>query len=160
MKTPVGKWLEYMNSQIDFYNSNGIQSREDIESIWESYKSSWSSRIIRSLKDKVKSVLNYSLEKKWFITNSGNIFNTRELLEDEYSKLQFDLYILLKVVGHSKFYFPRTYFDDLLVIKSEKKFEVDLPTSYAGFPLKEFNLSISENGLENRTFNVVTYDKG
>ncbi|RZK22690.1 MAG: hypothetical protein EOO43_09345, partial [Flavobacterium sp.] len=115
MRTSFENWLDYMNSQIDFYNKNAIQSRSEIEKVWKSYKLNWKSKAIKRIKDSVKGLMNYSLEKKWFVESSRSIFVTRELLADEYSKLQFDLYILLKVVGHNKFYFPRNHFEDLLI---------------------------------------------
>ena len=94
-------------------------------------------------------------ELEWFNKNSENLFNTRQILEDEYSKLQFDLYVLLKVVGYNKFFFPRTYFDDFITIESKDEFTSELPKEFSGFPLSNYKVSINNSSAEKLVVNLV-----
>ena len=156
MNLSCSNWQQYINSQIDFYNTKKLTLRTDKEFIWNSFNPNLISFSISKLKDFVKKSIKYSLERKWFNNNVELLFQTREILEDELSKLKFDLYIVLKVVGHNKFFYPKSNFTDLLLINSESNFDNILSSLYGGFLLKNYNIIINEGSL-NENINVVTY---
>jgi FkbM family methyltransferase len=157
MNLSINKWQKYINNQIDFYNKNGITIRKDGEFIWDTYTPSLINIGINKLKDFIKRIIKYNLERKWFNSNYELLFTTREMLQDEISKLKFDLYIVLKVVGHNKIFYPRTNFSDFLHVNEETIFDSNLSANYGGFSLKQFNLSVQNSAGNYNKINVVTY---
>lgn len=157
MNSKLNNWQNYINSQIEFYNRNSMQKRKDNTFIWNSFNPSYSSFSIMRGKDFLKKLVNYDAERKWFNNFVELLFSTRELLEDEISKLKFDLYIVLKVVGHNKFFYPRTDFTDIITVNSFKNFENNLSDKYGEYSLREFNVSINENSVQNKKVNLITY---
>lgn len=130
MNTSYENWHNYIVSQISIYKTKRSSKRKDSEYIWDWYNSVTRTRPLVYIKTIVKWIIRYSSEQRWFDINSELLFTTRQVLDDEYSKMQFDLYILLKVVGQERFYFPRNYFDEFISILSEDEFTFDLPKNY------------------------------
>ena len=150
-------WLNYLNSQINFYRYKSSTNRNDDEFFWNWYNSLQKSGLLVKLKKVVKFILRFSSEYEWFNKNSELLYSTRRILEDEYSKLQFDLYILLKVVGHKRFFFPRRHFDEFISILKEEEPTFDLSKDYAGFPLKQYTIKINDSSTNDLTIKIVTY---
>ncbi len=147
-----------MNSQICFYKSKKNTKRTDDEFYWSWYSSVQPKSNLAQIKTAVRTFVNYTPWYKWFIQNSELLFATREILEDEYSKLQFDLYIILKIIGHNKLFFPRYHFDDFITIFNVEEFDSDLPKDYGGFPLKKYTIKIDDSSQINQEIIVVTYE--
>lgn len=158
MNDSHGNWLNYMNSQINFYNNKNITKRTDDEFFWTWYNSAKTNNYLAKFKSVVKKLIKYNPGHQWFNSKSDLLFNTRQILEDEYSKLQFDLYVLLKIVGHNKFFFPRNYFYDFISIISEEEFTFDLPKDCSGFPLKKYAVKIADSSKCYSQVNVITYE--
>jgi FkbM family methyltransferase len=157
MNQSINKWQKYINSQIDFYNKNGLTLRKDDEFIWDTFNPGLITVNFNKLKDFIKRNIKYNLERKWFNLNFELLFTTREILEDELSKFKFDLYLILKVVGHNKIFYPRTNFSDFLLINEESIFDSNLSANYGGFSLKKFNLTLQNKEGSHNKINVVTY---
>ena len=157
MDTTFKNWHTYMESQIGFYKTKKETKRKDNDFIWNWYNFVNRKNTITRIKAIIKKILKSSAELDWFDKKSELLFNSRQILEDEYSKMQFDLYILLKVVGHNRFYFPRSYFDEFISIHNEGEFTYNLPKDYAGFPLNKYELKLNTSGKDKPVVSIVTY---
>ena len=152
-------WRNHINAQIVFYKSKNSSNRYDDDFHWTWYNSVQTKSITIKLKNIVKKIIKYCPELKWFNESSEALFNTRQILEDEYSKLQFDMYILLKVIGHKKFFFPRTYFEDFLLVENQKEFTSDLPKDFSGLSIKIFKVKVNDSKAEISDINLVTTEQ-
>lgn len=157
MNTLYENWLNYMNSQIGFYKNKNFTKRTDDEYDWAWYYSILQKNGLARLKNVIKTITKYTPGQDWFNERSELLFGTRQILEDEYSKLQFDLYVLLRIVGDKRFFPPRSHFDDFLLIQKEEEFTLDLPKDYGGFPLKTYSIKINNSSQDNLEANIVTF---
>lgn len=96
MNTTYENWHNYIVNQIDFYKTKRQTKREDNEYVWDWFNTVTRPSPLVKIKTIVKRIIKYSAEQKWFDKNSELLFYTRKILEDDYSKMQFDLYILYK----------------------------------------------------------------
>ena len=68
------------------------------------------------------------------------LWNTREMLSDELSRLLFDSSLVLRLTNYRRFYFPRIDFDDLVDIVADQPFEeMGFPHNYLGMPSRIFD---------------------
>jgi FkbM family methyltransferase len=158
MKASFDNWKEYMDDHIKFYNKSYLKLRKDKQFVWSVYRIPFINFLLKRLKDFAKVIIDYKTEKViWFDSNAEKLFSTRELLEDDLSKLKYDLYIVLKVVGHNKYFYPRTNFSEFLTINSEVNIsnEANLSDIYGDFTLKNYNLKLFTNS--DVSINLVTY---
>jgi FkbM family methyltransferase len=151
-----------MNGQINFYRQKSFTKRNDDEFFWSWFNAVQSKgyfdKLKTVLKNKIKNLIKYTPGQEWFNSKSELLFNTRLILEDEYSRLQFDLYILLKVLGPNRYFFPRSYFEEFISILSQEEFNYDLPKDNSGFPLKKYIIRINDKSKANPELNIITYD--
>jgi len=150
-------WCNHITNSINFYSRRKNNKRYDNDFLWEWYYSSTKSNLIGFVKSKVARKLVLSKKFEWFSKNSKSLFETRTILEDELSVLKFDMYIILKVVGHEKYYFPRAYFEDFVTVKNERDFIADLPNNYSGFILKEFEIKLNHTKLSENNYKLISY---
>jgi FkbM family methyltransferase len=101
-----------------------------------------------------KALQRFSLRKsdgifqEWVNNNATVLWEARELLEDDLSKLLFDSMIILRSSSYNQFYYPRINFEDFVsVVKEEAFFSKDLPLDYLGMPLRIFNLELNHQNL-------------
>ncbi|MBF0582698.1 MAG: FkbM family methyltransferase [Magnetococcales bacterium] len=121
-------WVSSLNWQIDFYKSSSKKVRVDSELDW-----AWFDRFDND----------NNQNQLWLNRNADLIFDARELLEDDLSKLMFDSALVLRCSSPTQFYFPRINFDDFLSVVREEPFvSGELPDKYLGLPLFVFNLKV------------------
>ena len=158
MENKLNNWVESLNNQIDFYEKSSNRSRIDNDFDWKWWFKAegirgWAKRTVPFIYKYLR-IINglrgtHSYSKLWFNNNATALFETREALEDDLSKIIFDNHLLLKAVYHSKFYFSRINYDDFFNIKSEKLFESkELPNTYGGIQMKEFTISLAGTNLK------------
>ena len=150
-KSAYRNWLSSINWQVEFYQSINNNKRIDPEFDWIWFENnqkkgfkgiakSIALNLLRILKIKTP---NAKLSQEWLNTNAILIWEARELLADELSKLLFDNMLTLRCSSHNQYYFPRLNFDDFASIVDEKPFlSTELPLDYLGLPLKVFNLNL------------------
>ena len=143
-----GNWLSSLNWQIDFYRKSNKKRRVDDEFAW-----AWLERHQNGFIETGKSVVAKALEKlhlrrggvsqEWTNHNSGLLWEARNLLQDDLSKLLFDNMLVLRCSSYGQFYFPRIDFEDFAAILSEEPFiSKELPLDYLGLPLRVFKLNL------------------
>jgi FkbM family methyltransferase len=143
-------WLSSLNWQVDFYLKASIKSRVDSEFDWP-----WLYQQQKNgLKNPAKALLSKALgrlhlrspskaSQEWLNNNAAQLWEARELLEDEVSKLLFDAMLTLRCSSYGQFYYPRIDFDDFVTVVSEKPFDSkELPLDYLGLPLRLFELKL------------------
>jgi len=143
------KWLSSLNWQIDFYRRSNKRKRVDSEFDWE-----WLDRISKKgICGIAKSMISETLRwfsiknagsiQEWLNANADLLWDARNLLEDDLSKLFFDNVLTLHCSDYHQFFFPRIYFEDFVSIVSENPFlSNELPQDYLGLPLREFILDL------------------
>lgn len=157
MNKSYQNWVESINHQVDFYKKGYSKNRLDNEFDWEWWKSveGYQGKIkrkfptlytfARTLSGRMQTI---PFSQKWLNEKSELLWNSRQMLEDDLSKLLFDCHLLLKFTDNSKYYYPRIDFDDFFTIKSEKDFIYKgLPQKYADFQIKLFDIQLNENDL-------------
>ena len=135
-----------MGQYLDFYAAGKQRRRSEPGFPWRLVDGSHFSPI--RLATSALSLVGYRNHKRreWLYTNSELLWESRSLLNDEVSRHLFDQALMVRLVGHGKFYFPRTEFDDLIEIKSETPFlSHDLPKDYLGLPLKVFDINLNQS---------------
>jgi len=151
MNQTYNNWLESMNFQVDFYKKSFKKQRVDKEFDWAWYNSqlSWKEKlypyvgpVLNFIRRKPKPQM-LPFTKQWLNAKSEQLWASRQLLDDELSKLLFDSHLLLNIVDFSRYYFPRIDYDDLITIKNEEEFVGDLPREYLGLPLKTYSIKLS-----------------
>jgi len=145
-------WLDSMNRQVDFHLRGDPRRRNEPE-VHYALGDGGTLSPARKMRDIVKQGLRvfglhtpgqYQL-LKWMNGNAEKLWESRSLFGDELSKTQFDAAILLRVVGHRRFYFPRTEYEEFLEIVDEQPFfNPDLPGSITGYSLKLFEIRLKD----------------
>ena len=143
-------WLSNLNWQADFYHQSNRKKRVDSEFEW-----SWLGRLEKTpyFKKVARFINDIALQRvhrhdqcnfqNWFNSNANQLWEARELLEDDLSKLLFDNMLILRSCSHNQFYFPRINFEDFVSLVSEEPFlSSELPQDYLGLPLRLFNLEL------------------
>ena len=139
-------WLIYIGQCFDFYATGKQRRRADPGFPWRLVDGLRFSPIRLAMS--AVSLIGYKNHKRreWLKANSELLWESRSLLNDELSRHLFDQALILRLVGHEKFYFPRTEFDDLLEIQGETPFlSHDLPKDYLGLPLKVFDIKLNQS---------------
>lgn len=148
--TARNNWLSNLNWQADFYQNSNKKNRVDPEFEWV-----WLERSKKknSVKKVAKFIFGNAFRKirkqgpsgyqNWFNSNANLLWETRELLEDDLSKLLFDNMLLLRSCSYNQFYYPRINFEDFVIVENEEPFlSNELPLDYIGLPLRVFNLEL------------------
>ena len=142
-------WLSSLNWQIDFYQRSMSRKRLDMEFEWE-----WLEQRSKNFKATVKNALRKVLDRfyprapvevnqEWINRNATLLWESRELLFDDLSKLLFDSMLTLRASGYHRFYFPRIDFSNFVTRLSEEAFTSgSLPIDYLGIPIRQFKLMI------------------
>lgn len=142
-------WLSSLNWQIDFYQRSMSRKRLDEEFEWE-----WLEQRSKNFKKIVKNGLRrvfdrlyprtpVEVNQEWINRNATLLWESRELLFDDLSKLLFDSMLTLRASGYQRFYFPRIDFSNFVTRLSEEAFTSgSLPTDYLGIPIRQFKLMI------------------
>lgn len=142
-------WLSSLNWQVDFYQNSSRKKRVDSEFEW-----AWLERYPKGFRGIAKLMLTKVLQRfrmrvpggvsqEWVNNNATLLWEARELLEDDLSKLLFDSMLILRCSSYSQFYFPRIDFDDFVSVVSEDHFDSkELPLDYLGLPLRLFKLEL------------------
>lgn len=145
-------WLNSINWQVDFYQRSNKKRRNDLEFPWTLVDSKIAPpvKILRALANRSMNMFGLRSSKQklsleWLNSNAEPLWESRSLLNDELSRLLFDLALVLRLTGYRQFYFPRLYFDDLIDVVDEKPFQnSDLPRDFLGIPLKLFEIRLRE----------------
>lgn len=153
-------WLNSLYHQADFHRRTGSARRKDGEFEWSVYESSMSGRLIEARRWTKQFLHRLGLRARppismdWFHAHGNALWDTRQLLADDLSRLLFDMALVVRLAHHRKFYFPRIDFDDLIEIDSEERFDAEsLPHDYLGVPLNLYSARLTGHG---QAFKVVT----
>lgn len=142
-------WLSSLNWQFDFYQNSNRKKRVDSEFdwIWFGRHKGFmgvAKRLFTEAFHRLRMrVPRGGVSQEWVNNNASLLWEARELLEDELSKLLFDNMLILRCSSYSQFYYPRINFEDFVsIVKEEPFISKDLPLDYAGLPLRVFNLEL------------------
>lgn len=92
---------------------------------------------------------------EWFFQNAHHLWSVRSIFADEISKTQFDQAIVIRLVGHNKYFFHKLHFDQILKINKKSNFQhPELPSSYIGLEIFKLNISCDLGG-STTNFNLV-----
>jgi len=147
-------WLDSIRWQCEFYLGAAPRKRTDPEFEW-----AWYSARPVSGGDAMKRLAKRAIRKlplvrtrwheqainqvDWLEGNAGLLWSSRALLEDDLSKLLFDMCLVLRSVGYEHFYFPRIDFEDILTVERELPFETaGFPVDYLGLPLRVYEATV------------------
>jgi len=151
MNTACNNWLNSMTWQASFYGRSRQSGRKDPEFDWTWFERHGSGPLAY-LKNFIRLGLKSAglrqrgpLSVDWIHENVDALWSTRCMLSDDLSRLLFDSALVVRIVDHRHFYYPRIDFDDLVDVKSVRPFESSqLPQDYLGVPLKIFEVNIRE----------------
>ena len=153
MNKQICNWKKSIIDQINFYNKGFPKKREDNDFDWGWWKKALGLKgLLRESMPILfllfKKIVNkhdsnpYSTQ--WVEINSELLWNTRVQLKDGISKMQFDFYLVLRGVGSSRFYFPRTELSDFIEINTQDNFiSGGLPREYGSLPIKLLNVTVN-----------------
>jgi FkbM family methyltransferase len=158
---PINSWKAYIHNKYRFYDRHAGQRRIDPEFTWE-MMGGGRKATVRSFLKRMPPIyaLHRSLSKsedKWsrFEREADQMFEVRCLLNDELSQVLYDEAIILRMVGHEKFFYPRHNFEPLVnLVASERFLETGYPDNYLGVPLERVVLSLND-GANRGTVKVV-----
>ena len=143
-------WTDSLQQQIEFYLRSRGRARKDAEFEWKWYESNRQETLLGVARHHAHRVLTAvglrrsQFSYHWFQSNSGHLWEARQLLEDDLSKLLFDTAMVVRCTSHRKFYFPRIDYDDLIEVSNRAPFaHADLPTEYLGLPLYVFDARVA-----------------
>jgi FkbM family methyltransferase len=167
MEKEIINWKLSIQDQIRFYNQGFYKTRKDDLFDWK-----WWARangITGKLKEAFpyifikfkrifykKEVVTYSVQ--WIENHYRQLWETRVNLADQLSKLYFDNYLVLRGVGSSRFYFPRTdHLDFIDVIDVADFSNKELPNEYGSLPIKFLKVKINESAdFSNSKLNIIS----
>jgi FkbM family methyltransferase len=148
--TNFTNWLQHLNWQIDFYQRAFIRSRTDSEFPWAVLDQNAATRTpIQTARHLAKKTLQFlgwdpAHSKKWLNEYAEPLWETRTLLHDDLSRTLYDATLIVRSVGHQKFFFPRIDFDNLADILGEQPFQsTDLPTNYLNLSLQQYDIRLN-----------------
>ncbi len=165
MNTKFKFWLSHIVAEIDFYERALNRFRRDHEYDWN-----WWMKVLGIkgvLKVLFKSPYRFYLSlffgknymdysKQWIENNAMLLFDTRQKLEDDISKIEFDRYLVLRSVGPFKFFFNRYSFEPIFEYVYASEFRVSgLPQHYGKLPLANFDL-ILKSPLRSAELKIVS----
>lgn len=162
-------WLGSLNHQVEFYRHSAPKKRVDTEFPWAWLEGSHKRKIRNFTRNIAKEAIrrsrllgtlvgrdNFPHSQEWLNENSGSLWEARAMLEDDLSKLSFDMMLILKATSYNQYYYPRIDFEDFVSVLSEDSFQSDdLPQVYAGLPLRLFSLRVNERPYA-RPLSIVT----
>jgi FkbM family methyltransferase len=92
--------------------------------------------------ERVRRVIPYSL--RWIQSRTDELWYARSSLQDDLSKLLFDLHLVLRATSHTQFYYPRLDLDDLVIVLQDVPFATaTLPSTYLGLPLRQLEVQLT-----------------
>jgi FkbM family methyltransferase len=156
------RWINYLNSEVDFYLRSSSVKRIDSDFPWEWFEKKQKLSTVKLLIKRVKfeklarqlinlsrsNTIVYDTMIDRINKNTDNIWEARSLLKDELSKIMFDRVLVMRSVGENKYYFPRSEFEEIAQILDIKDFDnSELPNNYSGLPLKIFDLYLKQAGV-------------
>ncbi|MBN1632679.1 MAG: FkbM family methyltransferase [Ignavibacteria bacterium] len=145
-------WLSSLNRRIKFYRQSNKKRRIETEYPWTLFEGK-SNKAVELFKGQVKGIihkLGFQTKQEisssnWLNNNAASLWEARTLFNDDLSKLLFDETLVLRSVGHRRFYFPVTDFSNIIEILDENPFiNSELPDNILGLPLKLFDLRLPE----------------
>ncbi|MBX3692104.1 hypothetical protein [Dokdonella sp.] len=142
------RWLNGLLSQIDFHLRGCARGRRDQNFDWKWFRRLPTAhfidtrRRIRKLLGRLNGNVPKGYSVEWLVENSSKLWQTRQLLQDDLSRRQFDDAITLKIVGYRRAYFPPEAFDEYLELCASRPFvHEELPNKYMNVPLRELEVS-------------------
>jgi FkbM family methyltransferase len=141
-------WLESLLAQITFELSAPPRTRDDPYFDW-----GWLRARKRLAAEGAGPGDPYSAE--WLREHADALWETRQRLADDASKMLLDAYLVLRAVGPYRFRFPRVDFEPWLTVHAKEPFNSPgLPADYTGQPLFVFELSV--DGAQGRIRVIAT----
>lgn len=143
-------WLDSMTWQVDFYRRAGQTRRKDPEYEWRVFERMrrrlpGPRRIAKAMLRRMGLSRQTPLSPAWLQENASPLWDTREILADDLSRLLFDQSLVVRMTDHRRFYFPRIDFDDLLDFAEERPFMAEgFPHHYIGMPLGIFDVRLRD----------------
>ncbi len=143
-------WLSSLNWQMDFCQDSRERTRTDSEFEWKWLEQSKKQGLVATARSILAKVVKPPasgdtslVTQEWVNKNVVSLWESRNLLADDLSKLLFDSVLVLRCSSYGQYYFPRIDFENFVTIESEVPFQSDdLPTDYLGLPLRVFKLKL------------------
>lgn len=141
-------WLEWLGAQVAFELLAPPRTRDDPYFDWD-----W----LRATKSRAAAGAApgdpHSME--WLLEHAQALWETRQMLADDVSRMLFDAHLVLRAVGPFRFRIPRIDFEPWLTVHAKEPFaSPGLPADYIGRPLCEFELSV--DGVHGRIRVIAT----
>lgn len=133
-------WLDTVRSQVEFAGAAPPRDRTGSEFDWEWFAT-------RGPRASAPPPPGAPFSTEWLAAHAEPLWDVRERLADDTSRLVFDMHLVLRGAGPARFCFPRLEFTDWLVVHRREPFAVDgLPSDYLGRPLEVFDLTVQDTG--------------
>lgn len=137
------RWLQGLLFQIDFQLRGSDRRRRDDNFDWGWFRKLPTAHLV-DVRRRVRRVISRFGGKEakghtteWLARNASRLWQTREVLEDDLSRRQYDDAIALKIVGYRRAFFPAEAFDAYLDLVGSQPFShSELPDRYMGMPLR------------------------
>jgi FkbM family methyltransferase len=138
-------WKQGLVEQIDFFSQSTPAARDESSFYWQIVARRHRHPSLRQLaRSGIDRLRGRRRNEQWFASHSDRLWETRALLEDHGSQISFDALILLKEVGHQRYFFPNTVHrgDYLEVLDSRPFRSTELPEHYLSLELRTYSLRV------------------
>jgi len=137
-------WLDSVRSQVDFAAAAPPRDRTGDDFDWKWFAT-------RGPRAWAPPAPGDAFSSEWLAARGEPLWDVRERLADDTSRLVFDLHLVLRGAGPARFCFPRQEFADWLAVHGREPFAVEgLPADYLGRPLEVFDLTVADTGTRVR----------
>jgi len=130
-------WLDAVRSQVEFYGAAPPRDRRGTDFDWEWFAG-------RGPKAAAPPPPGTPFSIEWLTESAEPLWEVRERLADDTSRLLFDLHLVLRGAGPARHHFPRIDFADWITVHGSDPLAVDgLPPDYLGQPLETFDAAVA-----------------
>jgi FkbM family methyltransferase len=137
-------WLDAVRAQVEFYGAASPRERRGPDFDWDWFAG-------RGPRASAPPPPGEPFSDAWLAAHAEPLWEVRERLADDTSRLLFDLHLVLRGAGPARVCFPRLDFTDWLIVHGREPFAADgLPTDYLGRPLEVFDATLADSGARVR----------
>ena len=137
-------WLDSVRSQVEFAAAAPPRDRTGDDFDWKWFAT-------RGPRAWAPPAPGDAFSSEWLAAHGEPLWDVRERLADDTSRLVFDLHLVLRGAGPARFCFPRPEFTDWLIVHGREPFAAEgLPADYLGQPLEVFDLTVADTGTRVR----------
>ena len=133
-------WLDTLRAEVAFHAEAPARERTGDGFDWHWFAS-------RSRRASAPPQAGEPFSVDWLAAHAEPLWEARDHLADDASRLLFDAHLVLRGAGPARFWFPRLDFADWLTVQGSSPFVAEgLPADYLGQPLEVFDVTIAADG--------------